>query len=134
MAQTGLANNAWGVNGMLNGLRNTGYSITSLHVKLHVGHPGSLGTSNPAAGSTTQPTLTLAAASSGAVTMTGTAPSWTNSGVLETLTHISVWDSTDTAGHFIWSAPVGTPKTWSAAGETVTLAACGLQLAPLATD
>lgn len=134
MAATGLANSAYGANGMLNGLRNVSYVISSLHVKLHVGQPGSAGTANPAAGSTAQPTVTMAAASNGAIVLTGTAPTWTNSGVSETLTHISVWDSTDTAGHFLWSAVVGTPKTWSAAAETVTLATLGLTLAPLASD
>lgn len=99
-------------------------------VKLHTADPGAAGTTAAAAGSTTRPAITWTAASGGALTMTGTAPSWTNGGTSETLTHISFWDSA-TAGNFLGSAVLGSSQAW-ASTNTFTLTAQGWSIAPLA--
>lgn len=110
-----------------------GTTITSpagIFVKLHTADPGASGTTAAAAGSTTRPALTLAAPSSGSVAMTGTAPTWTNGGTSETLTHISIWDSA-TAGNFLDSIALTSSKAW-ASGDTFTLSSLSIALAPLA--
>jgi hypothetical protein len=118
--------NAW-----LNVLRGTTFTgIANVYVKLHVGDPGSAGGSNAAAGSTTRSAITWSAASSGTLTMTGTAPSWTNGGTSETITHISFWDAT-TAGNFLGSAALGSGQPW-ASGNVFTLTAQGWSISPLA--
>jgi hypothetical protein len=119
-------------NGWLNTLRG-GSNFTafaSAFVKLHTGDPGSAGTSNAAAGSTTRPAVTWAAASGGAIAMNGTAPSWTNGGTSETITHISVWDNA-TAGNFMFSVALTASKAWVST-DTLTLNTLGVSLAPLA--
>lgn len=111
---------------MLAGVAFTGPS--ALYVAIHNGDPGSDGTASPS-GNTTRKALTLAAASSGTIAMTGTNPSWTMT-TSETLTHISVWDSL-TAGKFLWSAQLSLSKTVTN-GDTFTLTACGMSLNPVA--
>lgn len=90
-------------NALLNAIRaggTTKTAPTNTYAKLHVGDPGAAGAANAAAGDTTRKSFTQAAASGGALAMNGTAPVWTNGGVTETITHISVWDD-PTAGNFI---------------------------------
>lgn len=120
---SGLANN------LLNTLRGSAYSVSGVYVKLHTGLPGSAGTSNASA-VTTRSIATFAAASGGAIALTGTNPSWSMT-TSETVTDISVWDSS-TAGNFLWSATLTTPKT-VANGDTLTLNTCGLSLTPIAS-
>lgn len=123
LSTTNLANN-W-----LNMLRGTAFTApTGLYVKLHTGDPGSAGTANASA-VTTRSTLTLAAASGGAVALTGTQPSWSMT-TSETISYISVWDNAST-GNFLWSAQLAVAKT-VANGDTLTLTTCGLSLTPLA--
>lgn len=118
--------NAW-----LNVLRGTTFTgITSVFVKLHTGDPGSAGTTAAAAGSTTRPAITWAAASGGAIAMNGTAPSWTNGGASETLSHISFWDNA-TAGNFLGSAALSSSQAWNT-GNVYTLSSQGWSLSPLA--
>lgn len=119
--------NAW-----LNVLRGTTFTGFSggVFVKLHTADPGSAGTTAAAVGSTTRPAITWAAASSGAIAMNGTAPTWTNGGTSETLTHISFWDSA-TAGNFLGSAALSSSQAW-ASTNTFTLTAQGWSIAPLA--
>lgn len=117
-------------NAMLNGVRNTNFAIASTYVQIHVSDPGASGTTGVSAGSTTRSAVTFSAASSGAIALTGTQPSWENGGTSETITHISVW-SASTSGNFLWSAALTTGKTW-ASGDTLTLTSCGLSLSPLA--
>jgi hypothetical protein len=118
--------NAW-----LNVLRGTTFTgITNVYVKLHTGDPGSAGSSNAAAGSTTRPAITWAAASGGSIAMNGTAPSWTNGGTSETLTHLSFWDSS-TAGNFLGSVALSSSKAW-ASTDTFTLSTQTWALTPLA--
>lgn len=120
---SGLANN------LLNTLRGSAYSVNNVYVKLHGGAPGAAGTSNASA-VTTRSLATFAAASGGAIALTGTNPSWSMT-ASETITDISVWDSS-TAGNFLWSATLTTPKT-VANGDTLTLNTCGLSLTPVAS-
>lgn len=119
-------------NGWLNTLRN-GSNFTAIatpHVKLHTGDPGAAGTSNNAAGDTTRKALTQSAASAGAIALSGTAPSWTNGGTSETITHISVWDAS-TSGNFLYSVALTASKAWVAT-DTLTLNTLGVSLSPLA--
>ena len=123
LAATTLANQ-W-----LNMLRAVAYTApAALYVKLHTGDPGATATANASA-VTTRSQLTLAAASGGAVALTGTQPSW-NMTTGETIAHISVWDNA-TAGNFLWSAQLSVGKT-VANGDTLTLTTCGLSLTPIA--
>ena len=121
--------NAW-----LNTIRGGGNGVTftalaAIYVKLHTNDPGGAAGTAAAAGSTVRPAATLAAASSGAVAITGTNPVWTNGGTSETISHISVWDS-NSAGNVYWTAAITTPQLW-ASGNTFTLTSLGMSLAPL---
>lgn len=118
-------------NKWLNVLRGTTFTgITAVYVKLHVGDPGSAGASNAAAGSTTRVAITWAAAASGAIAMNGTAPSWTNGGTSESLSHISFWDD-PTAGNFLDSAALSASQAW-VSGNTFALSSQGWAITPIA--
>lgn len=115
----------------MNSIRGTAANVTTnVFVKLHTGDPGSAGANNAAAGSTTRPAITHSASSGGAIAMSGTAPSWTNGGTSETLTHISFWDA-NTAGNFLASAALTASQAW-ATGNTFTLTAQGWSITPVA--
>jgi hypothetical protein len=119
-------------NGWLNTLR-AGSNFTAIatpFVKLHTGDPGSAGASNAAAGDTTRKALTQSAASGGSIALSGTAPSWTNGGTSETITHISVWDAS-TSGNFLYSAALTASKAWVST-DTLTLNTLTVALTPLA--
>jgi hypothetical protein len=125
ISATNLAN-VW-----LNILRNTtGTAIAAVFVKLHTGDPGAAGANNAAVGSTTRPAVTWSAPASGSMAITGTAPSWTNGGTSETLSHVSFWDSS-TAGNFLGSAALSATQAW-ASGNVYTLSACTWALTPIA--
>jgi hypothetical protein len=99
-------------------------------VKLHTGDPGSAGTSNASA-NTTRSQASFANASSGALALTGTAPSWASwASGSETLTHFSVWDASS-AGNFLFSGAFTSSKA-VANGDTVTQSTLGVALSPLA--
>lgn len=100
-----------------------------LYVKLHLGQPGADGTGSPSA-VTTRAAVTFGAASAGAISITGTNPSWSMSAT-ETVSHISVWDAA-TSGNFLWSAELTVAKSVGS-GDTLTLNSCGLSLSPVAT-
>jgi hypothetical protein len=117
--------NAW-----LNVLRTTTFTGISVFVKLHTADPGSVGTTAAAVGSTTRPAISWTAAASGTLTMTGTAPSWTNGGTSETLSHVSFWDAAS-AGNFLGSAALGSTQAWASA-NVYTLTAQGWSITPLA--
>jgi hypothetical protein len=99
-----------------------------LYVKLHIGDPGSAGASNAAA-VTTRSQATFAAASAGAIALTGTNPSWSMT-TTETISHVSVWDAS-TSGNFLWSAALSASKA-VVNGDTLTLTSLGFSLTPLA--
>jgi hypothetical protein len=118
--------NAW-----LNVLRGTTFTgITNVYVQLHTADPGASGTTAVSVGSTTRVVITWSAPSGGAIAMTGTAPSWTNGGTSETLTHISFWSAT-TAGTFYGSAALSASQAW-ASTNTFTLTSQGWSLSPIA--
>ena len=81
----------------------TAYSATNVYVKLHVGDPGSAGTSNPAT-ETTRKIASFSAASAGVLT-TDAALTWTNIAGSEDATFFSVWDNL-TAGNFLFSGTI----------------------------
>ncbi len=99
-------------------------------VKLHTGDPGSAGTSNASA-ETTRKALTWSAASSGSKAITATLPQWlTWSAGSETLTHLSIWDST-TAGSFLFSIVLTASKSITN-GDTFNVTALTVAMTPLA--
>ena len=79
--------------------RNTSYAEAAVWVKLHLGDPGSAGTSNPAAETTRQQATFGSAAASRAISNT-VAVEWTNVSTTETYTWISLWDAS-TSGNFL---------------------------------
>jgi len=93
----------------------TSYSEAGVWVKLHLGDPGSAGTSNPAV-ETTRQSASFAAAASRATT-TDAVTEWTNVSTTETYTWISLWDASS-AGNFLGrddlssSAPVTAGDTF----------------------
>ncbi len=118
--------NAW-----LNVLRGTTFTgITNVYVKLHTGDPGSAGAANAAVGSTTRPAITWAAAASGSIAMNGTAPTWTNGGTSETISHLSFWDNA-TAGNFLGSCALSASQAWVST-NTLTLSTQTWSITPLA--
>jgi hypothetical protein len=118
-------------NKWLNILRGTTFTgIAAVYVQLHTADPGAAGTTGVSAGSTTRPAITWNAAATGAMTMTGTAPSWTNGGTSETLSHISFWDA-NTAGNFLASAALSASQAW-ASGNTFALSTQTWTITPIA--
>lgn len=99
-----------------------------IYIKLHIGDPGSAGTSN-ASVVTTRSQATFSAAASGAIAITGTNPTW-NMTATETITHVTAWDASS-SGNFQWSAQLSSSKS-VVNGDTLTLTALGVSLAPLA--
>lgn len=79
--------------------RNVSYANPAVWVKLHLGDPGSAGTSNPAAETTRQQATFGNAAASRAISNT-VAIEWTNVSTSETYTHVSLWTAS-TAGTFL---------------------------------
>jgi hypothetical protein len=99
-------------------------------IKLHIGDPGAAGAGNVSS-VTTRPAATFSAAAAGSIVMSNT-PTWavwagTNN---EVVTHISNWDA-NTAGTFLHSAVLATPKTVFT-GDTLTLASLTVSYGPIA--
>jgi hypothetical protein len=99
-----------------------------IYVKLHIGDPGASAASNPSA-VTTRSQATYSAASSGAIALSGTNPSWSMTAT-ETITHVSAWDALS-SGNFLWSAALSASKA-VVSGDTLTLTSLGFSLTPLA--
>jgi len=96
-------------NSLLNALcRNTSYANAEVWVKLHIGDPGSAGTSNPAGNTTRQQSTFGSVASGGAISNT-VAVAWTAVSTTETYSHVSLW-SASTAGTFLGSAALTQSK------------------------
>ena len=109
--------NAW-----LDALGNaTSFSVTTAYVKLHVGDPGSAGTSN-AATETTRKAVSFAAASNGALASDADV-TWTNIAGSQDATHFTAWDN-ETAGNFLFSGTI-TGNAYTA-GDTYTISSAGL--------
>lgn len=98
------------------------------YAEMHIGDPGASGTANPSV-VTTRSAITYAAASAGAVAITGTNPSFSMT-ASETLTHVAVW-SASSGGNFLWSAALSASKAVGS-GDTYTLTSVGISQGPLA--
>jgi hypothetical protein len=70
--------------------RGTAYDNDEVWVKLHLGDPGSAGTSNPAVETTRKQVTFGTPAASRAISNTA-AVEWTNVSTTETYTHVSLW-------------------------------------------
>jgi hypothetical protein len=106
----------------LNALGNaTSFSVTTAYVKLHVGDPGSAGTSN-AATETTRKSVSFAAASNGALASDADV-TWTNIAGSQDATHFTAWDNL-TTGNFLFSGTI-TGNAYTA-GDTYTISSGGL--------
>jgi hypothetical protein len=113
---------------MLGGTAFTAPATTAM--KLHTGDPGSAGTANTSA-ETTRKALTWSAASAGSKAITTTLPSWAAwSAGSETISHVSVWDST-TAGNFLYSFALTASKSVTN-GDTLNITSHSVSLTPLA--
>lgn len=93
-------------------------------LKLHIGDPGSAGTTNPAA-NTTRQQVTFSAASGGAITNSADIV-WTSVPNVETYSHWSAWDAS-TAGTFLASDDLAVARLM-AIGDTFTIAAGDLDI------
>lgn len=123
-------------NQWLNVLRGGGVGVTFTApgvqaVQLHTANPGAVGTTAVSVGSATRNAVTFGAAAAGSMSMSSTAPVWTNGGTSETLTHISVWSATS-AGNFHYSGALTTSQAW-ASGNTFTLTTLSVSLTPIAS-
>lgn len=114
---------------MLGGTAFTAPATTA--VKLHTGDPGSAGTASASA-NTTRPALTWSAFTAPASkAITATLPQWaTWASGNETITHVSVWDST-TAGNFLFSAALTVSKSVTN-GDTLNLLTLTVSFTPIA--
>lgn len=79
--------------------RNVSYANAAVWVKLHLGDPGSAGTSNAAVETTRKQATFGSAAASRAITTTADTE-WLNVSTTETYTHISLWTASS-AGTFL---------------------------------
>ena len=95
---------------------NTSFAVTTVYIKLHIGAPGSAGTSNPAT-ETTRKTVSFAAAASGSIASDADIQ-WTNVSGSEDYTHWTAWDD-PTAGNFLFSGAVTAAAV--TAGDTFTI-------------
>lgn len=113
-------------NGLLDALcRSVTYSDPAeFWVKLHLGDPGSAGTSN-AAVETTRKQASFAAASGGAIA-TNAGLDWTNVSTTETYTHVSFWTAV-AAGTFLGSDALNASAAVTA-GDNFSIASGALTL------
>lgn len=116
--------NAW-----LNTLAGNSFSLAATYLQLHTGPPGISGTANVSAGSTARVSVTWNTASNGSITISSS-PTWTNGGVTETITDVSVWDASP-GGNFLRSVQLQSPMYWQNT-NTLMLNAFGLSLSPIA--
>ncbi len=97
-------------NSFLNALcRNTSYANAAVWVKLHIGDPGTAGTTN-VAGETTRQQSTFGSVASGAAISNTAAIAWTAVSTSETYTQVSLW-SASTAGTFLGGGALTQSKT-----------------------
>lgn len=116
-------------NAFANALRGggNGSNVTApaaLYAKLHTGDPGEDGTANAAA-ETTRKEVQFGAASNGVISLSN-APSWTSYPSAETITHISIWDSS-TAGN-CWGSGATASSHAMQIGDTLNLSAATITI------
>lgn len=95
--------------------RNVSYAEAAVWVKLHLGDPGSAGTTN-AAVETTRKQATFGSAASGRAISNTVAVEWTNVSTNETYTHVSLWDA-ESGGNFLGRDDLSSPAPVEA-GDT----------------
>lgn len=128
LAATTLAN-SW-LNTVRGGGAGTSFTAPAVvAVKLHLGDPGVAGATNPST-NVTRVALTFAAAAAGSMAASN-APQWAAwANGNETISHISVWDST-TAGNFLYSVALTASKSITN-GDTLNLTSLTFALTPIA--
>jgi hypothetical protein len=114
-------------NKWLDWLRGTAITApTGMFLKLHISDPGAAAANGPSA-VVTRNTLTMAAASGGAISLTTLAAyAMTTS---ETISHFSVWDASS-AGNPLFTGQLTASKL-VANGDSLTFTALGVSLTPL---
>jgi hypothetical protein len=113
-------------NDWLNALcRNASYANTEVWVKLHIGDPGTAGTSNAAAETTRKQVTFGTAAATGSIENTA-ALEWTSVSTTETYTWISLW-SASTGGTFLGRDDLSTSAGMTA-GDTFRIPVGDLDL------
>lgn len=106
--------------------RTTFTANAAYYVKLHLGDPGSAGTSNAAANTTRQAVTFGVAASSGSISSTANAD-WTNVPNTETYTHVSFWTASS-GGTFLGNDDLSSSAA-VAAGDTFRIPSGQLTIA-----
>lgn len=101
-------------NALLDTLRGTSLSVSTVYIKLHTADAGEDGTTG-AASNTSRQLATFSAASGGSMA-TSAAITWTNVPTTETYTHWSAWDAS-TAGNCLWTGALSASAS-VAAGDT----------------
>lgn len=102
----------------------------AIYFELHTADPGASGATAKSVGSTTRVLAGYAAAASGSMSQTGTAPVWTNGGTSESITHIAVFDAIS-SGNFLYSFALTASQAW-ASTNTFTMTSYSFALTPLA--
>lgn len=103
----------------------------AVYVKLHIGDPGSAGTSNAAAETTRVQATFGSAASAGAISNTA-ALNWTNLAATETLTWVSFWTASS-GGTFLGKDDLPTSQNVNLGGAfTINIGDIDLTLSPVA--
>lgn len=97
----------------------------NIFIALHVGAPGTAGTSNPSVGNATRQSATFGSASGGVISIGGT-PSWTNGGTSETLTAVSFW-SASSGGTYLGCGSLTSSQAW-ASGNVYTLSSASFTI------
>lgn len=122
-------------NAYLNVLRNTSDSaIATVDAKLHTGDPGSAGTSNVSQNTTNSgksSAIVWSAASGGSMSYSSgglfSAVAGLSSPTTETVTHLSLWNSST----FIWSVALSASKSISN-GDTLQITSLTIAFTPIA--
>ena len=116
-------------NKLLGTFGGTSFSVSTPYLQLHTGPPGYSGTAFVSAGSSSRKAVTFGTPANGAIVITNQ-PSWTNGGVQEVITDVSLWDAA-TGGNFLRSAQLAATVTWVAT-NTLKMDAFGFSLTPVA--
>lgn len=82
-----------------------------IYLALHVGDPGTAGTSNPSVGSAARVAATMTTPSAGA-TANNAALQWTNGGTTETITAVSYW-SASSSGTYLGNGLLTASQAWA---------------------
>jgi hypothetical protein len=109
---------------LLDTLRNTSFSVSTVYAKLHTGDPGETGANNAAA-ETTRKLVYFSAASSGSMATSATIE-WTNVSTTETYTHWSLWDASS-GGNCLWTGALNASAAVTA-GDTFQITSLTLTL------